>query len=291
MLKHAFAADNLLGLVNKIVCGKYESIPPMYSANLNSLIQRMLTRNASTRPSVRALLDDKAVQAVAAAQAKHRGFGAPSSPGTQHGHRTGGRWTPVAGRAGVRALAKGGAATKGKAKQKPAVNAETGLPESTKANAAADEEYYEDDFCSDTDSEWDDADIEFGILTPVTEEVREWETMSASCSTAAATAAAAAATVRQATLNATATVNRLMHPSQEPFGSPMRRLGRGSLSPPILQGGRSSSSTSSSAASAPLRQPQVRQTRDASGFGNTGGTSRAGNAGYNWARSSGPCNK
>merc|ERR1719426_596418 len=66
MLKHAFSADNLLGLVYKIVCGKYESIPPMYSANLNSLIQRMLTRNASTRPSVRALLDDKAVQAVAA---------------------------------------------------------------------------------------------------------------------------------------------------------------------------------------------------------------------------------
>merc|ERR1719498_1095613 len=66
MLKHAFSADNLLGLVHKIVSGKYESIPPMYSANLNSLIQRMLTRNAHARPSVRTLIEDKHVVGIVA---------------------------------------------------------------------------------------------------------------------------------------------------------------------------------------------------------------------------------
>eukprot|EP00444_Apocalathium_aciculiferum_P014944 CAMPEP_0183460128 /NCGR_PEP_ID=MMETSP0370-20130417/136937_1 /TAXON_ID=268820 /ORGANISM="Peridinium aciculiferum, Strain PAER-2" /LENGTH=291 /DNA_ID=CAMNT_0025652003 /DNA_START=61 /DNA_END=932 /DNA_ORIENTATION=- len=58
MLKHAFSADNLLGLVYKIVSDKYEPIPKMYSSNLNVLIQRMLEKDADKRPSVRDLLAD-----------------------------------------------------------------------------------------------------------------------------------------------------------------------------------------------------------------------------------------
>lgn len=58
MLKHAFSADNLLGLVYKIVSDKYEPIPKLYSKELNALIQRMLEKNADKRPSVRELLED-----------------------------------------------------------------------------------------------------------------------------------------------------------------------------------------------------------------------------------------
>lgn len=62
MLKHAFSADNLLGLVYKIVSDKYEPIPKMYSPKLNELIQRMLEKDADKRPSVRELLADPWVQ-------------------------------------------------------------------------------------------------------------------------------------------------------------------------------------------------------------------------------------
>mmetsp|Transcript_146616 Transcript_146616/g.258357 ORF Transcript_146616/g.258357 Transcript_146616/m.258357 type:complete len:595 (-) Transcript_146616:90-1874(-) len=79
MLKHTFVADNLLGLVHRIVSGKYEAIPPMYSANLNSLIQRMLTKNSATRPSVRNLLDDRHVQSFLSSQARSRGPSPPPS--------------------------------------------------------------------------------------------------------------------------------------------------------------------------------------------------------------------
>merc|ERR1719253_1924302 len=58
MLKHAFSADNLLGLVYKIVSDKYEPIPSMYSPELNTLIKGMLTKVADQRPSVRDLLAD-----------------------------------------------------------------------------------------------------------------------------------------------------------------------------------------------------------------------------------------
>merc|ERR1719247_2932341 len=62
MLKHAFSADNLLGLVYKIVSDKYEPIPKRYSQALNTLIQRMLTKVADQRPSVGDLLADAYVQ-------------------------------------------------------------------------------------------------------------------------------------------------------------------------------------------------------------------------------------
>ncbi|CAJ1425938.1 unnamed protein product [Effrenium voratum] len=66
MLKHAFSADNLLGLVYKIVSDKYEPIPDQYTPQLNTLIQRMLEKNADHRPSVRDLLADPYVQSFVA---------------------------------------------------------------------------------------------------------------------------------------------------------------------------------------------------------------------------------
>lgn len=82
MLKHPFVADNLLGLVHKIVSEKFEPISPMYSALLSHMIQRMLTKAASARPSIRMILDDRLVQNCIK-RPKPGGHPAPStSPGT-----------------------------------------------------------------------------------------------------------------------------------------------------------------------------------------------------------------
>jgi NIMA (never in mitosis gene a)-related kinase len=51
-LKHAFAADNLLGLVYKIVQDNYDPIPDRYSADLKNLIKLLLQKDSKNRPSV-----------------------------------------------------------------------------------------------------------------------------------------------------------------------------------------------------------------------------------------------
>mmetsp|Transcript_134984 Transcript_134984/g.305533 ORF Transcript_134984/g.305533 Transcript_134984/m.305533 type:complete len:600 (+) Transcript_134984:80-1879(+) len=56
MLKHAFAASNLLGLVYKIVSEQYDPIPKQYSPELNNLIRKLLTKDAEQRPSIKDLL-------------------------------------------------------------------------------------------------------------------------------------------------------------------------------------------------------------------------------------------
>jgi NIMA (never in mitosis gene a)-related kinase len=61
-LKHAFSADNLLGLVYKIVQGKYEPIPEIYSKDLNSLIPWILNKDESKRPSVAQILKQDLVK-------------------------------------------------------------------------------------------------------------------------------------------------------------------------------------------------------------------------------------
>jgi len=52
VLKHAFAASNLLGLVFKIVANTYDPIPSIYSPELSSLIKLLLTKNVDERASV-----------------------------------------------------------------------------------------------------------------------------------------------------------------------------------------------------------------------------------------------
>lgn len=51
-LKHAFHAENLLGLVFKIVQDKQEPIPDIYSQGLQDLINCLLTKDESARPHV-----------------------------------------------------------------------------------------------------------------------------------------------------------------------------------------------------------------------------------------------
>lgn len=92
MLKHAFSADNLLGLVYKIVSDKYEPIPKMYTPELNNLIQRMLDKGADRRPSVGNLLEDPYVQRFKNDWLRRQsapgtsGGGAVAAPGTAGGH-------------------------------------------------------------------------------------------------------------------------------------------------------------------------------------------------------------
>lgn len=56
-LKHAFQADNLLGLVFKIVSDKFEPIDSkLYSKDMQNLIERLLEKDPIKRPSVREIL-------------------------------------------------------------------------------------------------------------------------------------------------------------------------------------------------------------------------------------------
>ena len=51
-LKHAFHAENLLGLVFKIVQDKQEPIPDIYSDGLSQLINQLLIKDEKARPRV-----------------------------------------------------------------------------------------------------------------------------------------------------------------------------------------------------------------------------------------------
>lgn len=55
-LQHAFLADNLLGLVFKIVKGNYDAIPSEYSDDLRELVDVILTKDTSKRPTVQEIL-------------------------------------------------------------------------------------------------------------------------------------------------------------------------------------------------------------------------------------------
>lgn len=51
-LKHAFNAENLLGLVFKIVQDKQEPIPGSYSSELKELVAALLNKEDKERPQV-----------------------------------------------------------------------------------------------------------------------------------------------------------------------------------------------------------------------------------------------
>lgn len=55
-LEHAFLADNLLGLVYKIVKGNYDAIPDEYSDDLKELVGKILNKDESQRPTVQEIL-------------------------------------------------------------------------------------------------------------------------------------------------------------------------------------------------------------------------------------------
>ena len=55
-LEHAFLADNLLGLVYKIVKGNFDAIPEEYSDDLKNLVNKILNKDESKRPTVQEIL-------------------------------------------------------------------------------------------------------------------------------------------------------------------------------------------------------------------------------------------
>jgi NIMA (never in mitosis gene a)-related kinase len=55
-LKHAFSADNLLGLVYKIVQDNYDPIPDIYSQDLKNLIKLLLNKESKERPNLSEIL-------------------------------------------------------------------------------------------------------------------------------------------------------------------------------------------------------------------------------------------
>ena len=55
-MKHAFTADNLLGLVFKIVSDTWEPIGDRYSKEMSTLIEMLLEKDPNKRPSVREIL-------------------------------------------------------------------------------------------------------------------------------------------------------------------------------------------------------------------------------------------
>ncbi|CAG9327176.1 unnamed protein product [Blepharisma stoltei] len=57
-LNYAFKADNLLGLVFKIVTERAEPIPSHYSPQLRTLVQDILVKDSGRRPSVSDILND-----------------------------------------------------------------------------------------------------------------------------------------------------------------------------------------------------------------------------------------
>ncbi|XP_062279202.1 serine/threonine-protein kinase Nek11 [Scomber scombrus] len=58
-LTHAFHGPNFLSVVMKIVEGETPTLPAAYSADLNSVLQRMLQKQPSSRPSAAELLKNK----------------------------------------------------------------------------------------------------------------------------------------------------------------------------------------------------------------------------------------
>lgn len=58
VLKHAFDATNICGLIFKILNGSYPPIPDRYSPELRQLVARMLSRKPEDRPRLESIIED-----------------------------------------------------------------------------------------------------------------------------------------------------------------------------------------------------------------------------------------
>lgn len=56
-LNHAFDAQNMKGLVQKILKGTYPPLPDVYSPDLKKLLSEMLIKDPNKRPSIRKILE------------------------------------------------------------------------------------------------------------------------------------------------------------------------------------------------------------------------------------------
>ena len=55
--KHAFDAKNLLGLIYKILKDQAETIPNIYSKDLQNLIVKLLSKEAKNRPIISDIME------------------------------------------------------------------------------------------------------------------------------------------------------------------------------------------------------------------------------------------
>lgn len=62
MMRHAFTADNLLGLVYKIIRDKPDPIPNHYSDEMGEMIRLMLSKDVEVRPDIQELLNMRFVR-------------------------------------------------------------------------------------------------------------------------------------------------------------------------------------------------------------------------------------
>lgn len=72
-LKHAFSANNLLGLVYKIIQEKQEPIPSIYSEHLKQLVSTLLTKSHKSRPDIGTILQYDFVKEVARTFVERKG--------------------------------------------------------------------------------------------------------------------------------------------------------------------------------------------------------------------------
>jgi NIMA (never in mitosis gene a)-related kinase len=56
-LNHAFDAQNMKGLVQKILKGTYPPLPEVYSSDLKKLLSEMLIKDPNKRPSIKKILE------------------------------------------------------------------------------------------------------------------------------------------------------------------------------------------------------------------------------------------
>jgi len=79
MLKHAFESQSLLGLVYKIVSETYDPIPPQYSNDQRSLMERVLDKSSYTRYSGKEIVSDPYVKRFVDLVGQTSCGGAPST--------------------------------------------------------------------------------------------------------------------------------------------------------------------------------------------------------------------
>ena len=72
-LKHAFSANNLLGLVYKIVQEKQEPIPSIYSKSMIDLCAKLLIKNYRSRPNIDEIIQMPFIRQVACKFIERRG--------------------------------------------------------------------------------------------------------------------------------------------------------------------------------------------------------------------------
>lgn len=73
-LKHPFDANSMEGLLNKIVKGSYAPISKQYSSDLRQLVDSLLQKNPSQRPSINSLLSLPFLQSYIVKHLSHEQF-------------------------------------------------------------------------------------------------------------------------------------------------------------------------------------------------------------------------